>query len=80
MEHCAAEESAVAQCLHIKNATEAADILLAAKQLLATRQEKQDIQKKSLGTAGTTKEKAAEAGYISSLVDEAMSYAVAEKK
>ena len=75
-----AEESAVAQCLHIKNAAEAADILLAAKQLLATRQQKQEQQKKSLGSAGTTKEKAAEAGYISSLVDEAMGYAVAEKK
>ena len=76
----AAEESAVAQCLHIKNAAEAADILLAAKQLLVARQEKQDVQKKSLGAAGTTKEKAAEANYLSSLVDEAMSYAVAEKK
>ena len=75
-----AEESAIAQCLHIKNASEAADILLAAKQLLAGRQEKQDLQKKSLGVAGTTKEKAAEAGYISSLVDQAMGYAVAEKK
>ena len=75
-----AEESAVAQCLHIKNATEAADILFAAKQLLAARQQKQEIQKASLGVAGTTKEKAAEAGYISSLVDEAMGYAVAEKK
>ena len=38
------------------------------------------LQKKSLGVAGTTKEKAAEAGYISSLVDEAMGFAVAEKK
>ena len=76
----AAEESAVAQCLHIKNATEAADILLAAKQLLAARQEKQKVQKASLDAAGTTKEKAAEAGYISSLVDQAMGYAVAEKK
>ena len=75
-----AEESAVAQCLHIKNATEASDILLAAKQLLAARQKKQEVQKASLGAAGTTKEKAAEAGYISSLVDEAMGYAVAEKK
>lgn len=75
-----AEESAVAQCLHIKNASEAADILLAAKQLLAGRQEKQDLQKKSLGVAGTTKEKAAEAGYISSLVDQAMGFAAAEKK
>ncbi len=75
-----AEESAIAQCLHIKNAAEAADILLAAKELLAARHEKQDIQKASLGAAGTTKEKAAEASYISSLVDEAMGYAVAEKK
>lgn len=75
-----AEESAVAQCLHIKNASEAADILLAAKELLAARQKKQEQQKKSLGSAGTTKEKAAEAGYISSLVDQAMGYAVAEKK
>ena len=75
-----AEESAIAQCLHIKNASEAADILLAAKQLLAGRQEKQDLQKKSLGVAGTTKEKAAEAGYISSLVDQAMGFAAAEKK
>ena len=76
----AAEESAVAQCLHIKNASEAADILLAAKQLLAVRQEKQAVQKKSLNASGTTKEKAADAGYISSLVDQAMGYAVAEKK
>ncbi len=75
-----AEESAIAQCLHIKNASEAADILLAAKQLLAGRQEKQELQKKSLGVAGTTKEKAAEAGYISSLVDQAMGFAAAEKK
>ena len=73
-----AEESAVAQCLHIKNAKEAADILFAAKQLLARRQEKKAQQKKSLGVAGTTKEKAAEAGYIDSLVDEALGLAVAE--
>ena len=75
-----AEESAIAQCLHIKNAKEAADILLAAKQLLARRDEKKAEQKKSLGVAGTTKEKAAEAGYISSLVDEALGLNVAEGK
>ena len=75
-----AEESAVAQCLHIKNAQEAADILFAAKQLLARRQEKKAQQKKSLGVAGTTKEKAAEAGYISNLVDEALGLAAAENE
>ena len=75
-----AEESAVAQCLHIKNAQEAADILFAAKQLLARRQEKKAQQKKSLGVAGTTKEKAAEASYIDSLVDEALGFAAAENE
>jgi excinuclease ABC subunit C len=74
-----AEESAVAQCLHIKNAQEAADILLAAKELNAKRQEKKETQKKSLGAAGTTKEKAAEAGYISSLADLALGLEVADK-
>ncbi len=73
-----AEESAIAQCLHIKSAAEAADILLAAKQLLARRQEKQNEQKKSLGTAGTTKEKSAEAGYISDLADLALGLNVAD--
>ena len=75
----AAEESAVAQCLHIKNAQEAADILFAAKELLARRKEKKEIQKKSLGASGTTKEKAAQAGYISGLADLALGLEVAEK-
>ena len=74
------EESAVAQCLHIKNAEEAANILFAAKQLLSRREQKKEIQKLSLGAAGTTKEKAAEANYISSLADEALSLAAAEPK
>lgn len=73
-----AEESAIAQCLHIKTASEAAEILLAAKQLLARRQEKQEEQKKSLGSAGTTKEKSAEAGYISDLADLALGLNVAD--
>ena len=73
-----AQESAVAQCLHIKDAKEAAEILFAARQLLARREEKKCEQKKSLGVAGTTKEKAAEAGYISSLADEALGLEVAE--
>ena len=75
-----AEESAVAQCLHIKNAQEAADILFAAKELMARRQKKKEMQKKSLGAAGTTKEKAAEANYISSLADLALGLDVADKE
>jgi excinuclease ABC subunit C len=65
------EESAIAQCLHIP-AREAADILFAAKELLSQQQKKKEMQEKSLGVAGTTKEKSAEAGYISSLVDQAL--------
>ena len=61
-----AEESAIAQCLHIK-ALEAADILLKAKELLKIRNEKKAAQKRSLGVSGTTKEKAAAAQYIQDL-------------
>ena len=71
------EESAVAQCLHIP-AKEAADILFAAKELLSRQQEKKQMQKKSLGAAGTTKEKAAEAAYISSLADQALGLTAAQ--
>lgn len=70
----AAEESAVAQCLHVK-ATEASDILLKAKILLEKQNEKKDIQKRSLGVAGTTKEKAAEATYIDDLASQALAAA-----
>ena len=70
----AAEESAVAQCLHIK-APEAADILMKARDLNAQRNEKKDLQKLSLGAAGTTKEKAAEAQYISDLAAQALAAA-----
>lgn len=72
-----AQESAIAQCLHIK-AEQAAEILLAAKQLLDRQQEKKDLQKLSLGTAGTTKEKSAQAGYISNLADLALELDVAD--
>ena len=75
-----AEESAIAQCLHIKSAAEAADILLAAKQLSARREEKKSVQKLSLGNAGTTKEKSAEAGYISDLADLALGLEVADSE
>ena len=70
----AAEESAVAQCLHIK-AAEAADILLKARDLNEIRNEKKSLQKLSLGAAGTTKEKAAEAQYISDLASQALAAA-----
>lgn len=70
------EESAIAQCLHIK-AFEAAQILLSAKNLLEIREEKKKTQRLSLGKAGTTKETAAEAQYISDLASLALSAAEA---
>ena len=70
----AAEESAVAQCLHVK-AAEAADILMKARDLNAQRNEKKALQKLSLGVAGTTKEKAAEASYIADLASAALAAA-----
>lgn len=69
-----AEESAVAQCLHVR-APEAAAILLSARQLLEQRNEKKEIHKHSLGVAGTTKETAAEAQYIDDLASAALSAA-----
>ena len=72
-----ADESAVAQCIHVK-ATEAAGILLAARNLLERRKEKQDLQRLSLGASGTTKEKAAEAQYLSDLAGAALASASLE--
>ena len=69
------EESAIAQALNIKNADEAATILFAAKELLKKRNEKKKAQKSSLGIAGTTKEKAAEAKYIDDLAELALNVA-----
>ena len=69
------EQSAIAQALNIKNADEAATILFAAKELLKKRNEKKKAQKSSLGIAGTTKEKAAEAKYIDDLAELALSAA-----
>ncbi|MCR5285324.1 MAG: excinuclease ABC subunit UvrC [Treponema sp.] len=67
----AAEESAIAQCLHVRG-SEAAAILLNAKELNKKRQEKKELQKQSLQAAGTTKEKAAEAKYIEDLASLAL--------
>lgn len=72
-----AEESAVAQCIHVR-AQEAAEILMHARELNERRKDKKDLQKLSLGVAGTTKEKAAEAGYIADLAS--MALAAAEQK
>ncbi|MCR4953434.1 MAG: excinuclease ABC subunit UvrC [Treponema sp.] len=66
-----AEESAVAQCLHVR-ADEASSILLQAKELLKKRTEKKEEQKHSLGAAGTTKETAAAAQYIADLATQAL--------
>ena len=73
----AAEESAVAQCLHVR-ADEAADILLKARDLNAQRNDKKDLQRLSLGQAGTTKEKAAQAGYIADLASAALAAATGD--
>ena len=70
----AAEESAVAQCIHVR-AQEAADILLHAKLLLQQRNDKKSFQKLSLGVSGTTKEKAAQATYLDDLASQALSAA-----
>lgn len=66
-----AEESAIAQCLHVR-AQEAANILLYAKQLNEKREDKKDFQKLSLGVSGTTKEKAAKAKYVDDLASLAL--------
>lgn len=69
-----AEESAVAQCIHVR-AQEAAQILLQAQQFLEVRNEEKDLQRLSLGVSGTTKEKAAEATYLDNLASQALAAA-----
>ena len=69
-----AEESAIAQCLHVR-AQEAAQILLVAQQLNEQRKEKKSLQRLSLGVSGTTKEKAAEAQYIQNIALQALAAA-----
>lgn len=63
---CAAPESEVAQTVHMR-ADDATTMLMEAKRLLEIRNAKKEEQKKSLDVAGTTKETAAYAGYISDL-------------
>lgn len=68
---CSAEESAVAELLHVR-ADEATDILIHAKHLLEKRNERKEQQMQSLKSAGTTWQKAAEAQYIEDLAQEAL--------
>ncbi len=68
---CNAEESAIAEALHVR-ADEATEIILAAKNLLHRRNERKEEQKKSLQAAGTTWQKAAEAQYIDDLAGAAL--------
>lgn len=68
---CSAEESSIAELLHVR-ADEATEILMTARRLLAKRNEKKEEQKKSLQAAGTTWQKAAEAQYIDDLAGAAL--------
>ena len=70
----AAEESAIAQCIHVR-AQEAAQILLQAQLLLEVRNDKKSLQRLSLGAGGTTKEKAAAASLIDDLAAQALAAA-----
>ncbi len=68
---CKADESAVAQALHVR-ANEATEIILAAKQLLEKRNARKEEQMHSLKSAGTTWQKAADAQYIDDLAGAAL--------
>lgn len=71
---CAAEESAIAQTLHVR-ADEATEIIIAARQLLKKRNARKEEQMQSLKSAGTTWQKAADAQYIDDLASLALSQA-----
>lgn len=68
---CMAEESAIAELLHVR-ADEATEILMIAKSLLEKRKERKEVQKQSLQAAGTTWQKAAQAQYIEDLAGAAL--------
>lgn len=68
---CNASESEIAQTIHVR-ADGASSILMEARALLEKRNAKKEEQKKSLYAAGTTKETAAYAGYISDLASSAL--------
>ncbi len=68
---CNASESEIAQTIHVR-ADGASSILMEARALLEKRNARKEEQKKSLHAAGTTKETAAYAGYISDLASSAL--------
>ena len=68
---CSAEESAVAQLLHVRS-DEATSIIMAARELLKKQNERKAKQKKSLQSAGTTWQNAADAQYIKDLAGAAL--------
>ena len=68
---CSAEESAVAQLLHVRS-DEATSIIMAARELLKKQNERKAEQKKSLQSAGTTWQNAADAQYIKDLAGAAL--------
>lgn len=68
---CEANESAVAETLHVR-ADEATEIILKARQLLEIRNERKNKTLNSLKLPGTTAEKAAEAKYIDDLASLAL--------
>ena len=68
---CTADESTVAQALHVR-ADEATEIILAAKRLLEKRNARKKEQMHSLKSAGTTWQKAADAQYINDLANAAL--------
>ena len=61
-----ASEADVAQAIHVR-ADAASEILIRARELYRKQKEIQDTQRKSLGEAGTTKEKAAHSKMLSDL-------------
>jgi len=68
---CSAEESAVAQLLHVRS-DEATSIIMAARELLKKQNERKAEQKKSLQSAGTTWQNAADTQYIKDLAGAAL--------
>ena len=61
----------IIDCIKISE-KDASEVIIQAKELHKIRTQKKELQKMSLGAAGTTKEKAARATYISNLADLAL--------
>ena len=68
---CKADESAIAQTLHVR-ADEATEIILNARRLLEKQKARKEEQMNSLKAAGTTWQKAADAQYLDDLASSAL--------